>query len=109
MSWFGKKLKNIKSVTLQVAVKCGFMTNEEAHDADQFLDENGNEEHPTLEMLADNGYLTPEQVIQVTTRRFEDHPSEAVKENLKKACRVQKQMEQTGTIRLADVLKARSG
>lgn len=109
MSWFKKKTQKIKSVTMQLAVKCGFMTSEQACEADQTFSANGCDEHPTLEFLSEGGYLTPEQAEHVRTRRLEEHPSEAVKENLKTARRVQKQMEQTGTIRLAEVLKARGG
>ena len=108
--WGGlkRKLNGIKSKSIQIAVKCGFMDLKEAEQADRLVTDDSNE-HPTLELLENQGYLTEKEAAEVRQIRLEECPQEAVREQFKRARRTVNRMEQTGSIRLAEVLKARGG
>jgi hypothetical protein len=111
MGWFKKKANDIRSVSIKLAVKCGFMTVEQGAEADSRFTElcaEDTAEHPTLQFLESEGYLTPEEVQKVQQRRLEEAPAEANRENLKKARQIQRKMEKTGSIQIAEIIKARA-
>lgn len=74
----------LKSVSVTLAKKLGFLNDKQAKEADQLIDREGGDT-PTLGLLVDKGMLDIRQAAKVRELRQKEQPSDELNEQIKKA------------------------
>lgn len=84
MATQGSKLSKIKSISVAIAVKLGFICPEKAQEADEAVQQNPNDS-PTLTLLVDKGYLDKIQAAKLKVERAKKEPLDDLQERVRAA------------------------
>jgi hypothetical protein len=77
------KKDRLKSISVAIAKKLGFLSDEKAKEADEAVAQDGNS--PTLALLVDRGYLDQVQAAKIRSVREKESPSDELTEAIKRA------------------------
>jgi hypothetical protein len=80
---FSRGKAKVKSISVAIAMKLGFLCPEEAKKADEVV-EREDADTPTLGLLIDKGFLDQVQAAKVRAVRQKEAPLEELSENIKK-------------------------